>query len=207
MKALAPVALRSIDERAANGPLRTLFAWTFLIVSTWTAGSAYANLDVSIGAGFLRSAQTVKVGSTESSFLGWGGMAVGGLRLPFSNSLGFRLEGEYGRFEGLNNLQTTTYMERMTNNFISAKAAFYIEDLALGAGIRQNQLDIDSVSQGSPGLRSSYKGMSQFVFAQANLPMKKLFKTTIEGQYHQGSFSGIQFTDVQLSLRISMSPF
>ncbi len=171
------------------------------------SGEAQGGGAIYVGGGMHRSALAVKLGTTESNFAGWGVVGQAGLEFEFSKDFGLFLEGEYGRLEALNSLQSTTYMEKATNNFLATKAGIKIGVVGFGAGMRQNQIDIDNVSSTSTGYRTSYKGLSKLVFANVSFEAKNNFRTIVEAQYSTGTLEALTVSESQISLRLVFSPF
>ena len=116
-------------------------------------------------------------------------------------------EGEYGRSEALNTFSSTTYLEKATDNYLSAKLGFYYQLFTFGAGARQHQIDVDNVQTSVAGVRTSYRGLGYFGFAQVTLDSGNNFRTVVEAQYAVGSFSGLEFTDTTIGLHLVFLPF
>ncbi len=147
-----------------------------------------------------------KSGSADSSFNGWGASAVAGLGFS-SGRIGIFVEGEYGRVESMNTLQSTTYMEKSMNTYIAGKAGISYEMLGIGAGVQQNTIDIDNVAILGTSGRTTYKGLNYSGFARITLDGKDSFRTVIEAKYGTGTFSGLEIGETSLILRFVFLPF
>lgn len=159
------------------------------------------------GAGLFREINTFKVNSNESSFAGWGAAGVIGMEFEFSNDFGFLLEGEYARHEMLNSLQSTSYLEKATNTAIVGKAGFFYGLLGLGAGVAKNRIDIDNVQSNSAGIRTSYDGLTYLVFGQLTLPAENKVRTVIEGKFGTGTIGEMNYSELQIGIRLQFMPF
>ncbi len=187
--------------------MQFLFVALLALCPTAKADPNPSPLQLYAGAGFDRSALSLKTSGTESNFVGWGGRAVAGIEVKLGTYVKTFLEGEYGRSEGFNTYQTTSYLEKLTNNYLSAKAGFSYSNIALGGGVRQNQVDIDNVQSGGGGLRSSYKGLTYFGFGQLTFINADAFRTIVEAQYGGGSLDALEMNETSVSLRLVFFPF
>lgn len=205
-------------QRYESGLLMTQFrrtqfiALTLVLLVSMTSTLAHARREgrgsnLYGGFGLNRHAMTLKASGAESNFTGWGAALTGGLQLNFSGEFGSLLEAEYGRSETINTFQSTTYLEKATDTYISAKLGFYYTMFALGGGVRQNQIDVDSVQTSVSGTRTSYKGMSYFAFGQLILDSGDTFRTVVEAQYNMGNFSGLEVSDAAVGLKLVFLPF
>ncbi len=159
------------------------------------------------GVGLFRSTATYKAGAAESTFNGWGAAAIGGIGFT-SGRMGFFAEGEYGRVESMNTIQSTTYMEKSLNTYISGKLGASYEMFGIGAGIQQNTIDVDNVATLGTSGRTTYKGLNYSGFARLTLDSKESsFRTIVEAKYGTGSFSGLEVNETSLSLRFVFLPF
>jgi hypothetical protein len=184
-----------------------IFASLFLFCRSVQADPNPSPLQLYAGAGFDRSTLSLKTSGTESNFVSWGGRIVAGVELKLGTDVKTFIEGEYGRAEGFNTYQTTSYIEKLTNNYLSAKAGFSYSNIALGGGARQNQIDIDNVQSGGGGLRSSYKGLTYFGFGQLIFVNANAFRTIVEAQYGGGSLDTLEMNETSVSLRLVFFPF
>lgn len=173
-------------------------------VSTASARDAFRN--VYAGVGLARSMAQYKSGSADSTFNGWGASAIAGFGFQ-SSTYGLYLEGEYGRVESLNTLQSTTYMEKSLNTFLAGKIGFSYEIFSLGVGAQQNTIDVDNVTTLGTSGRTSYKGLGYFGFARMTIDSRETFRTILEAKYGTGTFSGLEMNETSLNLRIVFLPF
>ena len=159
------------------------------------------------GLGLFRSMAQYSSESAESSFNGWGASIVAGFGVPFGTSSGAFLEGEYGRVDALNTLQSTTYMEKSVNTFMAGKLGFTFDMFGIGGGAQQNAIDVDNVATIGTSGRSSYKGLNYFGFVRLTVESKDSFHTILEAKYGNGTFSGLEMSETTLSLRFVFLPF
>ncbi len=185
-----------------------IFARMFVLLLVSSVAQAGRPVTALYGGGGLeRSSLSLKVAGIESNFTAWGGHLQAGFIVNFSDTWTGFLEGEYGRTEGLNTFQSVSYLEKITNSYITAKAGLTYSILTVGAGARQNQIDIDSVQTSTAGIRSSYKGLSYLTFGQLSLNTDPSFKTIIEIQYGGGALSDLELTEASIGLRLIFFPF
>lgn len=181
--------------------MATLIACTMIGHTTAEArGSDGKN--IYFGAGFLRSLAKYKSGSADSNFDGWGATGLAGMNL---GNLFF--EGEYGRIDALNTLQSTTYLEKSSNTYLAARAGWNFGVFALGGGLQQNSLDVDNVTTLGTSGRTSYKGLTYQAFARLIFEGRETYNTILEVKYGTGTITDLELSETQMSLKFVFSPF
>lgn len=181
----------------------TVFA-TFFASCLFTT-DAHARGDsrnIYFGAGLLRSMAKYKSGSADANFDGWGAVALAGVNLG-----SLFVEGEYGRVEALNTLQSTTYLEKSGNTYIAARGGWNFGVFGFGGGVQQNSLDVDNVTTLGTSGRTSYKGLSYHGFARLIFEGRETYNTILEVKYGTGTISGLELNETQISLKFVFSPF
>lgn len=163
--------------------------------------------NIYFGGGFLREINSYKFNSTESNFTGWGASGIAGIDFELNGSFGVFFQGEYSRHELLNTLQSTTYLEKATNTALILKTGVFYGMIGLGVAASQNQIDVDNVSSGSPGTRTSFKGLAYHAVGQLTFPAEDRIRTVIEGKFGTGNFEGLTYTESQISIHLYFMPF
>lgn len=184
------------------------FAVMFVVVLPIDADArSRGNGNIYFGGGFLREINSFKFNSTESNFTGWGASGIAGMEFELNGNFGTFLEAEYSRHELLNTLQSSTYLEKATNTALILKAGAYYGMLGLGVAASQNQIDVDNVTSGSAGSRTSFKGPAYHAVGQFTFPAEDRVRTVLEGKFGTGSFEGLTYTESQISIHLYFMPF
>ncbi|MDX9731369.1 MAG: hypothetical protein RBT63_06320 [Bdellovibrionales bacterium] len=181
----------------------------FIILFGLMAGEAAHARDrdrgLYFGGGLTRAIATMKAGSQEAGFGGWGAIGLIGIDLPV-RTIPMFAEGEYGRVDLLNTLQSTSYMERASNTFLGLKVGAIFGPVSMGGGVQHNQIEVTSV-EGGTGTQASHQGMTYFGFAQLSFNGTEAFRTVFEAKYGVGPIAGTDSSETQLSLRFVFLPF
>lgn len=188
--------------------IRPLIAAILLVLlPTDAMAGSRGDGNIYFGGGFLREINSYKFNSTESNFTGWGASGIAGLEFELNGDFGIFIEGEYARHELLNTLQSTTYLEKATNTALIAKVGAFYGMIGLGIAASQNQIDVDNVSSGATGSRTSFKGLAYHAIGQLTFPAEDRVRTVLEGKFGTGNFEGLTYTESQISIHLYFTPF
>lgn len=182
-----------------------------LFISNFAAAqTSDRDAGIFVGGGFGMGQDLFKLeGASPSKFMNQGWAFAGGLTSVWKGRFGAELSAEYGANSGNNTFASVSTIETGTLKYYSAKAGLFYGPVTIGAGYRNNDVKVKSVSV-TPGtyLETTYSGYTPLAFAAYSLEMKKRFRTTIETQYVTGSLTGsgttsgsVKFSEAAVSLR------